>query len=211
MKTYNLIWDFDGNLYDTYPVMFKAYKEAMNIYGVNLSKDEITKSYRHSKFNSLKSLIELNAEKYNFNADEFNQLYHKLELKEQIKPNYFEGADEVLKKVSENGYKNFLLTHRDKSAIDFLKQDNLDKYFTDYVTSEMDLKRKPDPEAINYLINKYDLNINDTYMIGDRSLDLLAGVNAGVKTIYFNVDSFDDKQYADYCVDNLLNILEIID
>ncbi|WP_254556512.1 HAD-IA family hydrolase, partial [Salmonella enterica] len=46
--------------------------------------------------------------------------------------------------------------------------------------------RKPAPESINYLLNKYKLNPKKTVMIGDRPLDIEAGNAAGISTIYFD-------------------------
>lgn len=208
----NLIWDFDGNLYDTYPIMMKAYEKALKDFNINLTADEIQKSYVYTKLHSFKELfaeLEKN-ELIKTTATELSDRYHKYEKAMQQKPNFFENADKVLQTVVENNGKNFLLTHRDNMAIDFLAQDGLKKYFTDFVTEDNHFARKPSPESINYLVNKYNLPKDDTFMVGDRSLDLLAGINAGVKTIYFDIDHLDDNEYAVYSVNSLNEILKII-
>ena len=48
------------------------------------------------------------------------------------------------------------------------------------VTAEQSFARKPDPSAIRYLMEKYDLSPAETIMIGDRELDVLAGHRAGI-------------------------------
>lgn len=58
-------------------------------------------------------------------------------------------------------------------------------YFSDFITSQQGFERKPSPDAINYLINKYDMIHSETIMIGDRDLDLLAAKNAGISACYF--------------------------
>lgn len=210
MTKYNLIWDFDGNLYDTYPVMMNAYKEAMNTLGIELSDSDMQEAYKYCKLFSFKSLFEENEKKYNIDEKIANNKYHELERQVQHRPHYFNGADEVLRMVFESGSKNYLLTHRDTTAIGFLEDDGLAQYFTDYVTSENDFKRKPDPESINFFVNKYNMDPKKTFMIGDRDLDLEAGVNAEIKTIYYNVDGFNDDKHADYSVDKLIDILDIL-
>ncbi|WP_368280429.1 HAD hydrolase-like protein, partial [Lacticaseibacillus paracasei] len=61
----------------------------------------------------------------------------------------------------------------------------------------------PAPDSIQYLLKRFQLNPAVTAMIGDRSLDVDAGINAGVKTIYFNVDGLNAAPQADFQVDHL--------
>lgn len=58
--------------------------------------------------------------------------------------------------------------------------------FTEIITGDNHFARKPDPEALTYLLDKYELEPSQTAMVGDRPLDILAGQNAGVKTILFD-------------------------
>ena len=51
------------------------------------------------------------------------------------------------------------------------------------VTSANGFARKPQPEAIEYLVEKYDLDKASTYYVGDRRIDVEAAENAGVKSI----------------------------
>ncbi|MGR3741738.1 HAD-IA family hydrolase [Companilactobacillus sp. DQM5] len=210
MKNYNLIWDFDGNLYDTYPVMMQAYKKSMSSFNVDITKNQLKEDYKFCKLYSFKELFKKNESRYGIEAKIADAKYHEIEQIMQYRPHFFPNADEVLKKLSSLDNRNFLLTHRDESAIGFLKEDNLKQYFEDFVTSKNKFKRKPDPEAINYFISKYDMDPALTFMIGDRDLDLLAGINAGIKSIYFNVDNFNDNRNASYVINNLSEIIDIL-
>lgn len=206
----NFIWDFDGNLYDTYPMMMKSFVKAMKDFDIDLSKKDIHDDYIYSKLHSFKELFIELGNKYNVDALKLSDTYHMYEHELQKKPNYFENADIVLKSIKKQGGQNFLLTHRDTVAIEFLKSDDLAQYFTDFVTSENNFARKPNPESINYLIDKYNLSKEDSVMIGDRDLDLLAGINAGIKTIYFDIDNLKDNDHATYTVKSLNDILELV-
>lgn len=46
--------------------------------------------------------------------------------------------------------------------------------------------RKPEIGLITRAIVKYGININGSYMVGDRASDILTGQNAGVKTVLLN-------------------------
>ena len=72
--------------------------------------------------------------------------------------------------------------------------------------ADLKLPRKPAPDAIQYLLRRFQLNPAVTAMIGDRSLDVDAGINADVKTIYFNVDGLNAAPQADYQVNHLIEI-----
>ncbi len=37
----NLIWDFDGSLFNTYPAMVRLFRKALAIHGYDASEDEI--------------------------------------------------------------------------------------------------------------------------------------------------------------------------
>lgn len=44
--------------------------------------------------------------------------------------------------------------------------------------------RKPDSGMIDFAANKYNLNLSESYMVGDSFTDVQCGRNAGVKTIF---------------------------
>ncbi|WP_252899112.1 HAD-IA family hydrolase [Lactococcus fujiensis] len=86
--------------------------------------------------------------------------------------------------IQENGGQNFVLSHRDESTIEYLGL--LTSVFREIITSKQSFARKPNPEAILYLVSKYHLNPAETVMVGDRPLDVEAGRNAGVQTLLFD-------------------------
>ncbi len=177
----HVIWDFDGTLFDTYTVMAKTFQEKLNEMGYNETVDEI-KSYMQV---TMTYAIEHYKEKYNID-DEFLKDYNikrKEEEKRYCKP--FECIEYVCKAIFDNEFNNYLYTHRGMSSIDLLKKFDLYKYFRDFITFESGFKRKPDPEALNFLIKKYNMNLNEAIMIGDRDLDILAAKNAGIDSHLF--------------------------
>ena len=95
------------------------------------------------------------------------------------------GAKEVLDWTQKENIQNFIYTHKGKNSFDLLKQLGISSYFLEVVTSENNFKRKPNPEAINYLVKKYNLKTDETYNIGDRKLDIEAAHNSGLGSINF--------------------------
>lgn len=102
-----------------------------------------------------------------------------------------------------------MISHRNNQVLTILNSAQIDSYFTEFVTSDNGFKRKPAPDSINYLLDKYHLDPAKTVMIGDRPLDIEAGKAAGVATIYFDsAVSTTEAPTADHLIHHLTEILE---
>ncbi|GFH40772.1 HAD-IA family hydrolase [Pseudolactococcus insecticola] len=177
MRYKNYIWDFDGTLFDTYPAMMIALRQTMKQHKVKLDADfdleDFVKRYSIRKF----------ALDYTSGAD-FLADFHTLEHELTQDVAYYPAIPEILKTIVAGGGRHFILSHRDDTTYRLLA--DLLPLFTEIVTSDNAFARKPNPEAINYLVAKYGLVPDETVMIGDRPLDVKAGKNAGVQTILFD-------------------------
>jgi HAD superfamily hydrolase (TIGR01549 family) len=175
------IWDFDGTLFDTYPVMETAINQAVAQHHVHFDGDvaKYIKQYSIRQF------------AHEYADQDFIDTYHAIEAQLQTEPRAYTEIPQILKAVVDHGGQNFILSHRDDKTWAYLG--DLNPYFSGGVTSDLGLKRKPDPEAINYLIDNYQLNRDTTIMIGDRPLDVEAGINAKIQTLLFDEHHlFDD-------------------
>lgn len=70
----------------------------------------------------------------------------------------------------------------------------MESYFTEILTSQSGFERKPSPEAANYLLDKYQLDFEKTYYIGDRTLDVEFAQNSGIQSINFLESSYEGNQ-----------------
>ena len=66
-------------------------------------------------------------------------------------------------------------------------------------------RRKPEPGMLIEAIEKWDIDIENSYMIGDSVSDVIAGKRAGVKTIFLSSDV--ECEDADFNVKSLLHLL----
>ena len=80
------------------------------------------------------------------------------------------------------------------------------------MTSLHGFERKPSPAGINYFIEKYNLDRNNTYYVGDRPMDILCADNAHIKSIMFIPESSPATPTGKetYIVKDLLQIKDII-
>ncbi|MBV7390338.1 HAD-IA family hydrolase [Enterococcus alishanensis] len=198
----NYIWDFDGTLYDSYPVMMQALMETLTAFHKDLSKETV---YRRIKKESIHQLIQ-EEELTNTN---FDKDFHRLEKSYLNQAIPFEDTRETLQQLKQRGGRHFILTHRrSDDTWDLLKRDGLADYVEAIIGSESGFPRKPDPTAINQLIEEFHLDRHETVMIGDRKLDILAGKNADIATVFFDLDQFEEVP-ANFVVNNLRKLVSI--
>ncbi|MGO2950209.1 HAD-IA family hydrolase [Lentilactobacillus kefiri] len=183
-----LFWDFDGTLFDTYPKMVEAFMQALRDLGVDdveIDQNQIYVTMRQHdvgtairKFSAFYGIDEKKLRK-------FNKTY-QTKMIETALP--FPGAKEVLDLATSMDGRNFLLTHRDDQAKTMLKKFDLLDYFSDFVTSDQNFPRKPQPDSINWLIKTNNVDRKKAIMIGDRKLDVAAGHNANIASCLFDPD-----------------------
>lgn len=204
----NAIWDLDGTLYNTYPGILKALCEILRTNGaeevVPAKVEEMIK--RTSVHAVLKDFTHKRGLDYLTVLHAYDNLEHAMVM--AAKP--FAETKATLQAVVGRGGNNLLMTHRDNTAWALLARDKFDKLFLGGVTADLHLKRKPDPEALLYLIKRHQLNPARTAMIGDRRLDIVAAKNAHIQGVYFNIDDLNDAPMADFQVDHLHEIVPLI-
>jgi D-glycero-D-manno-heptose 1,7-bisphosphate phosphatase len=54
--------------------------------------------------------------------------------------------------------------------------------------------RKPNPGMLFYAKKEFDINLNDSIIIGDKERDIEAGLNAGLSTCYLFDESYSTKE-----------------
>jgi HAD superfamily hydrolase (TIGR01549 family) len=201
----HIIWDFDGTLFDTYPVMAGSFKETLDSRGFEEPLEEIMKQMKVSITSALKHY----EEKYAI-GKEFITAYDSRRKEVEFdlsKP--FEGIVELCKRIHETGRKNYLYTHRGESSIKMLENYGLMGYFSDFITSQHGFERKPSPDAIRHLIQTHHIDHSEAIMIGDRDLDLEAGKNAGISSCFFT-DKMEENPHADFVVTSVEELYSII-
>ncbi|WDV45709.1 HAD-IA family hydrolase [Clostridiaceae bacterium M8S5] len=202
----HIIWDFDGTLFDTYPMLVDSLRRALIEMKINDEYDNIMSLMRISHGHT----FEHYKNKYNVDLDILKQKYDGFRSEvnlSDVKP--FPSADKIIKDVFKADKKNYIYTNRGKSVIDYLEHHNLIKYFEDIVSKEDKFERKPSPEALLYLLTKHNINKEEAIMIGDRDIDVLAGKNAGIKSCYFDIFSDDQVKVADYVVNSIDELYKV--
>ena len=133
---------------------------------------------------------------------------------------------ELIKYLSDNGWLIIVVSNQPDVARNIQTKQNVEKinnyiqqqipeiddFFVCYHDNEDNCQcRKPKSGMLLDAFEKYDIDLSQSYMIGDRATDIQAGKNAGCKTIF--VDFGYEKKIpldADYIFYNISKIKEII-
>jgi HAD superfamily hydrolase (TIGR01549 family) len=202
----DIIWDFDGTLFDTYPGTAEAFIKALNDSGIGETKEnvlnylKVSDSFAMTHFNQLYNLDNTFIDKYT--------AYKRCIKPEMIR--LFPFAKEVCRQFIDLGGRNYIITHRGDSTIKFLEYNGMMDYFTEVITKEYGFKRKPDPEAFIYLIEKHKINKSTALVIGDRECEVLGGKAAGIMSCLYNTNNISLSTEPDFYIDSLKNLINII-
>ena len=180
-----VFWDFDGTLFDTYPLMTRWLSAACARLGISLSQEEVLRRMKSSLSFALSSI----AEERCISASSLAGAYRAEAAR--FPPEQFPlmpGMGEALAALHEAGCRHFLVTHRDRAALRALEAAGLLPLFTGWVTQEDGFPRKPDPASVLHLLHRHGLDPAAVCMVGDRPLDTAAGRAAGTLGILYDPD-----------------------
>ena len=181
----HFIWDFDGTLFDSYPIIIATLRAALQEYGHDCDPVE-----------AMRLMLQNIGVAQHYYADKFGIVYedlietyysHHNRLNPQLAAEPMADVEKVLKKICESGRKNYIFTHRKCSTTaQYLEKYGLSQYFTEIVGPEApNFAYKPSPDSLMYLMDKYGMTAEDAVMVGDRDCDLGSARNAGMGTVHF--------------------------
>lgn len=189
----NYIFDVDRTLVNSYLPELETLKEALLI--------STGKNYNDEVMNKLTILTtdkffkSLGIDVHSTLMSEINHNWGVLLDKRKIE--FFDGVKELLDYLKNKGFFLGIATSRDMEELRELSDiiECLDLF--DYVvTSDMVKYPKPNPESINMIIDKYNLNRDETIYIGDSKSDLETARGANVSFGFANWEN--KKEIEDY-------------
>ena len=181
----HFFWDLDGTVLDTYPCMVACFCRAAAGMGVTAEPEEVLALMK----DSLSACVAAYAERGGLSAGALLAAFRRGEERlpaGQGRPG--PGIPQALDALRKLGGTHYLVTHRNRRTLDFLQANGLAEYFTRVITSEDGFPRKPAPDSLLYLLKTCALQPERCVMIGDRPLDVEAGVNAGMLGCLLDAD-----------------------
>lgn len=188
MQKTAFIWDLDGTLLDSYEAILSGIEETFAQFSIPYDKEQVREFILNF---SVQDLLEQVAEERTLDAEILNQVRAQSLAEKNAQVVLMSGAREVLSWADRVGIQQFVYTHKGDNAFVILRDLGLESYFTEILTSQSGFERKPSPEAATYLIDKYQLDPEKTYYIGDRTLDVEFAQNSGIQSINFLESSYE--------------------
>ena len=182
MQETAFIWDLDGTLLDSYEAILSGIEETFGQFDIPYDKEKVREFIL--KY-SVQDLLVQVAEERKLDVEVLNQVRAQSLSEKNAQVVLMPDAREVLEWADQAGIQQFVYTHKGDNAFTILRDLGLESYFTEILTSQSGFARKPSPEAATYLIAKYQLDPDNTYYIGDRTLDVEFAQNSGIQSINF--------------------------
>lgn len=187
--TINILWDFDGTLFDTYPALVEGF---VKLSGEDLDRKEVLQWLKKDSKTAFKhyGIDESRRPEYQIHFNYFS--------KRISKP--FDHVEDALT-AAEN---NVIVTHRDhESTIYLLEKYQLKKYFKEVVSvEEQGFTRKPHRSSYEYVLKKHHIDL----VVGDRELDLIPARELNIKTVAYQNPNIE----ADFHIDTYTDFVPLV-
>ncbi|MCR6545635.1 HAD family hydrolase [Dehalobacterium formicoaceticum] len=194
MTINTVLFDLDGTIANTLPVIKATYAKVFEEMNIPWGNDDVMKMIGLP----LKEIgkVMAGAEKEDIFCTNyqkhFRSIHHHLI---QLYP----GIREVLIELQNNTFDLGIVTSKSKYGADLtLTATDLDNFFPLTVTVDDTSKHKPHPEPVFYALEKLQKTPQETIYVGDSPFDIMCGNKAGVTTIAvtWGMASFDElKEY----------------
>ena len=206
MQKTAFIWDLDGTLLDSYEAILSGIEETFAQFAIPYDKGKVREFIL--KY-SVQDLLVQVAEERKLDVEVLNQVRAQSLAEKNAQVVLMPGAREMLAWADQAGIQQFVYTHKGDNALTILRDLGLESYFTEILTSQSGFARKPSPEAANYLIDKYQLNPDNTYYIGDRTLDVEFAQNSGIQSLNF-LESTSEGNHRIQALSDISHIFETV-
>lgn len=207
-KKYAFIWDLDGTLFDSYDEIVSSVFLTLEHFGI---EEDEAEARRYMVLYSVKKYFMKIESETGIPYAELDSLFEKYHHSRYLEVTAMPHATEILQYLQDHGNPNFVFTHRTSSTLPILRNLNMLSYFTEVVTIGEGFARKPDPQAVRYLLEKYSLDPEYTWYVGDRKIDMECGRNAGIKTILYLPagNSAEPSGLEDLIIMDLMDIVHV--
>jgi len=178
MNTKAVLFDLDGTLVDTLPLIVQTYRKVFRDMNIPWGKSDVL------KFIGL-PLKEIG--KYFAGEKEplFIELYHHYyQLDHDLMTRLFPGTAGILEFLKSRGVKLGIVTSKGKPVtLRTIAHTGLDRFMDVVVTAHDVVKPKPDPEPLLNALAALGAVAGQAVFIGDSRFDILTGKNAGARTL----------------------------
>ena len=204
MKYKLAIFDMDGTILDTLEDLCDCTNYALRMY--NLPERSI-EEIRHFLGNGIRKLIE-RAVPEGTTVEIVDQVFDtfKVYYKDHcaIKTRPYDGINDVIKKIRDNGIITAVVSNKADFAVGILCEDYFKGLFDFSVGDKEGQRRKPYPDGVLSVLDRFGIDKKDAVYIGDSEVDFQTAQNAKLDVIMvgwgFRDEEFILSQGAEFVV-----------
>ncbi len=214
-----ILFDLDGVLLDTEPLLAQAWKESANHFGIRITEAQLKELKGQRRIDCANKIIEL----VSFNIDiEVFIKFHKskvINLIRYAKP--IENANELINYCLRRDIPIALVTSSSKESFELKKQYHpwISSFNTKILGDSVKIKKgKPHPDPYLAAANELGADICSCWAIEDSIAGATSAIRAGCKLWLLNqdqeiIDELSKKtNYTNFkVIANLINIIEILE
>ncbi|WPC73864.1 phosphoglycolate phosphatase [Vibrio porteresiae] len=128
--------------------------------------------------------------------------------------NLYSNVKSTLSHLAQQGLTLAIITNKPSKFVPaILEQHGIAEYFVDVLGGDAFEKKKPDPIALKWLMEKHHISSEQMLMVGDSKNDILAAKNAGCRsfglTYGYNHGEPISDSHPDFVADNIGDLLNV--
>ncbi|KJY82654.1 phosphoglycolate phosphatase [Vibrio galatheae] len=216
-----IAFDLDGTLLDSVPDLAIAADQAAQALGYPAVTEEQVRDYVGNGADVLigralsRSLTvdpQLDPQLHKKARQLFDEYYeqsgHKLS-------HLYPAVKETLAELHKAGFTMALVTNKPSKFVpDVLAKHGIEQYFVDVIGGDTFPEKKPNPMALNWLLDKHKCQPSEMLMVGDSSNDIKAAKNAGCHsfglTYGYNHGEPISASNPDFVADSIADLVEAV-
>ena len=204
----NLIFDLDGTIVNSYPLFVDSFIAACEKNGIDVPYDRDT-VFRMLKITVPDAYRKMDVE-HKTTYEKFYDDYVSTYSEHYTEQPGFAQTIDLIKKALAAGKKNFIYTHTGPIAKEILKNIGILDCFEFVLDASYPFPMKPAPDALLFLAEHCGLDPKSCLMIGDRPIDALAGMNAGMYGFLWDEDGLYPDAKVDYRCKDITEVAKIV-
>ncbi|MBP5159590.1 MAG: HAD family hydrolase [Lachnospiraceae bacterium] len=206
MKYKLAIFDFDGTLADTRKAIVLSKQETMRRLGLEVADEETcAATIGMASYDGFRSVFPGESdETIRQCVKTYRQIFDS--FVETHAPVLFEGVEEVLHKLADDGVKLAVASSRNLASLnDLLGKLGIRGLFEAVYGAESTEHLKPDPEPVESLLKLFGTDPKEVLVVGDMPLDISMGRGAGAVTCGVTFGNADRRSLLEAGADRVID------